>query len=589
MLLCREVAHSNLATVRDIEFPLFFFSSFLNYPYQERCDEHSKTTKMKTVSVSFRHLLVTLALFYSSICVYAANYTDLGTTTTYNLNAGDTLFVKSGTYKGYITNFPIGAVIMVDPGAVFQPGNINQPSGKITNYGTTLLSNYGSWPGAFFDNYGILSITGDLFHYDGAVQNWNNHLGANMYITGDFSLQTGNLINEGQISIGGKFNMYSSNSYVKNTGIFTINGTMGMTKGRFQNDHTLNTGELDVYGDIMINSGIIIPKGEMYIGPNTTYTNNCKVNTSMSFRNDGMTLNNGLILTGTSGTSTDEFINTGTFISTPGAAEKSVKFTNTGSITGSGFYYIAGDGYNYGPGKVGVAGFTSDTVIIYDASRNGTNIIDYQWATFYPNVIYRPFAAPNMSASYSGCKIPPPSSPLPVVWKYFYLQSVQNKPELEWSAEYEPNMKFTVERSYDQQSFKSIVSFVSNNTAVYKYIDTTDLQHPTIYYRILACSTDGTRKYSAIKVFKPSVQSSATLYPNPASNHIKFTFTSNQKQTFEVLIINAIGQQIISTSIKAEKGTNVYDFDINNFKPGTYYLNLSNGTNTIAKISFMKL
>ena len=543
---------------------------------------------MKNVPVSIKQILQVFFLIALSIYARAANYTDIGTTTTYNLNSGDTLFVKSGTYAGYITSFPVGAVVMVDPAAVFQPGNIYLPAGKITNYGTTLLSNYGSYPGAAFDNYGILSIAGDIILYDGAVQNLNNHLGANMFVSGDLRINSTNLINEGNISIGKVFHVNSTNAYVKNTGFIAVNETTMLSYGRFENLNSLTTGELDIFGDIMINSGIILPAGKMYVGSNASYTNNCKVNTGTSFENHGITFNNGLILTGKTGTSTDEFINSGTFIISAGASEASVNFTNYGTITGSGFYSILGESSNVG--NIGTFRPTSDSIIFYDDTRSGSAIIDNQWGTLFPNAIFRPFTAPDMSITYSGCSSFAGGKVLPVVWKYFYLKSVQNKPELQWSAEYEPNMKFTVQRSYDQTHFEQITSFLSNRSAVYNFTDTTaDYSHSNIYYRILAMSTDGSKKYSVIKVFKPSTQTTAiALFPNPATNTIKLSFTSNQKEQVNMIIVNASGQQLVSKTFSAEKGANQFDIDIQDFKPGVYALTLLKSNGAHSFLQFIK-
>lgn len=50
---------------------------------------------------------------------------DVGSNTTYSLTPTDVLFVDTGTYTGTIDDFPSGAVICVDTGAVFQPSALN--------------------------------------------------------------------------------------------------------------------------------------------------------------------------------------------------------------------------------------------------------------------------------------------------------------------------------------------------------------------------------------------------------------------------------------------------------------------------------
>src|SRR5712671_6259385 len=81
-------------------------------------------------------LFALISLLSSLFCSQssATTYIDNGSSATYSLNAGDSLYIASGTFTGTINGFPAGAEIAVASGAVFQPASMAFPNVHGTMY-----------------------------------------------------------------------------------------------------------------------------------------------------------------------------------------------------------------------------------------------------------------------------------------------------------------------------------------------------------------------------------------------------------------------------------------------------------------------
>jgi hypothetical protein len=137
-------------------------------------------------------LSVILSLCASLFCKFAnaITYVDNGTSTTYSLNSGDSLYIASGTYTGIINGFPSGAKITVSGSAIFQPSSMDFPDvhGTIYVYGTfQMTTQLRSNSGFTVNNYGVVSLTSTLL-MSGSDQIWTNNLGAVMDLVGDVSM-----------------------------------------------------------------------------------------------------------------------------------------------------------------------------------------------------------------------------------------------------------------------------------------------------------------------------------------------------------------------------------------------------------------
>ncbi len=71
--------------------------------------------------------------------------------------------------------------------------------------------------------------------------------------------------------------------------------------------------------------------------------------------------------------------------------------------------------------------------------------------------------------------------------------------------------------------------------------------------------------------------------PNPFSNKSDIYFNVTQPTTVELKFFNVLGNEVMSHSIMAKKGTNVYTLDADKFSPGVYMYTIANGSATVTK------
>jgi hypothetical protein len=507
------------------------------------------------------------------------------------------LTIANGTYTGSLNTFTPGAVVVVSSNATFKPSNINTPGGKIINYGiTTFTYSFGGQANFYIDNYYVLDFQRDLALYTGSSKSIVNNYGATMTVNGSLSLNANStILNKGTLTINNAFSLYAASSDFTNEGTTTISGDFNISNGDIVNENIINiNGTFNFWGGDLDNQGSINPEGDFVNSSGTTYTNSCKMVTKKGFVNYGTFQNNGVLWVGTTGTSADKFYNSGTFIANPGSKVKAVDMTNYGTIKGSGYLYFTGSTYSSGP--VGKLGTTADSIYVFDATRsNPDKIFDTQYGTVYNNTVFRSFAMPDTNETIAGCSAIYRTAslmPLPVKWNYFYVKTVQDQPTLFWSAQYEADMKFEIERSYDNSNFSVIKTSTSNSDAVYSYTDNTaDMKIATIYYRIKGTSITGEVKYTETRTVKNAQQSTVSfkLFPNPTTSNITVTYKSEKSGSVIVRIKNLGGQQLLFKNMAANTGMNNFQLDeVKNFVPGIYYIDIISGNQIIAAERFVK-
>ena len=64
------------------------------------------------------------------------------------------------------------------------------------------------------------------------------------------------------------------------------------------------------------------------------------------------------------------------------------------------------------------------------------------------------------------------------------------------------------------------------------------------------------------------------LYPNPASSSATFTFSSQTESSYEINIVNALGQVVYRSEGKSTQGGNTLDLNLENLKPGLHIVQL---------------
>ena len=301
---------------------------------------------------------------------------DVGTNTTYTLTSGQVLFIASGTYTGTVNNFPSGSVICVDTGAVFQPAALNgSVAGSLFVRGTANLSVGGFAGGFLLDNYGTVSFPGTL-NANGAVIVINRSA-ATMSAAG--ANWQGTLSNAGNLSIGGTLNVNSGT--IDNQGQMTVNGQVSL------NGAILNSGRLDILGNLGVNSA-----GDVDNACTITVIGNTTLD-APGISNSGQWLIGGnLLMNGSSALALNGVITANTLNNLDG------------DITGSGAIRIEDSSLQNGSSAV----TGTPQINVYDVTQaNPPALFDTQNGTV-ANAVRVAFAVPDPDVPPAGCSGAPP-------------------------------------------------------------------------------------------------------------------------------------------------------------------------------------
>jgi len=517
----------------------------------------------------------------------ATNYVNNGTFAAYNLSNGDTLRIAQGTFNGVIAQLPAGAVIIVAPNATFSPTTLNiwAPAGKIINNGKFQFSSLGLGANFMLDNYGTTTVQGDMSFYSGAAKKLTNYAGAVMTITGSLTLnENTTILNQGIINITRDLELYAGSATFTNVNVVNVGRNLN-TQGKMSNENIMNVqGDLNFWGGQLNNTGQLSPDGTFSISAGTTYVNQCKMITKGGINNYGTFYNYGLVWAGTTNTSDDFFTNSGTFINGTAGRLRTVNLTNYGNIRGGGYLYATGQTTLGSGATIGISGSTTDTIRFYDVTRsNASRMFDNQWGTIMPNVKFQSFMQPDTVMLFTTCSNQFRAGyALPVKWNYFHVKTVQELPLLTWSAEYEAGMQFEIERSYDNSNYQSIARLSANSAGSYSYTDAqANMSNEYISYRIKGISTNGSVKYSEVRLIRNNVATAAAIavnvFPNPTHDVAFVSYAAQKNEAVTVSIRSAHGQQLVSRSFTASQGANKFAIhEVKTLTPGMYYVQVVN-------------
>jgi hypothetical protein len=179
---------------------------------------------------------------------------------------------------------------------------------------------------------------------------------------------------------------------------------------------------------------------------------------------------------------------------------------------------------------------------------------------------------------------------LPVELSKFNVQKQSGGNKLVWETLSEANNShFELERSLDGLIFTTIKSIngkgSSKELSSYNYIDT-DINYPTIYYRLKQVDFNGASHYSTIQFVKNNLIKGLDLiiYPNPvAEKLIVKSYTSFNNASLKV--INATGKVLLE---KNDVRGHEIIVDISAHATGIYILEVNDAGNKIIR-KFLKL
>ena len=524
------------------------------------------------------YFILVIAIFFSRKS-FAAVYTDNGTSSNYNLVAGDSLAVLSGTYTGNIQKFLAGSKIYVAPGVNFTPGQFKNPAGAFINYGTA------SFTSAIPFNTGFLLKNYSSITFTGAVS-----------ITG-----TSTLINAkgGTIDFQAVFTL-SNGSVLQNDGVMIFEKNFNtIVPSIVTNNNTIKTFFNFNVDDLFLNNGLINSYDKLNVNSNAKFTNNCRVLAGGGLNNfSDNTVNNGLVwMTDVTGTA-DILQNSATWTNTSNGRIRTPKFNNDSTFTGGGHVYITGASKN--AGKMGINGDPVQ-IVVYDVTRtNPLTIFDNQIVTPENNVVYQSFSAPD-TTDFTGCAtsfITQNSKSLPIVMSYFGAFVENNsKVKFNWITEMELNNEYyTIERSQDNKSFSAIGMVLGSLTSTarkpYEYKD--DLKgvdvSKTIYYRVKQTDLDGHSTYSPVRSVKLNQkQSMVQVNPNPFVDNITVKYMSDVSGVMNIRVVNVNGQTVVAKKNNITKGFNsTAIYNLGSFPKGLYIVEVTINGEVSEKTKLMK-
>ena len=511
-----------------------------------------------------------------SCSVYSqTTYIDNGSSATYTLKAGDSLYIRQGTFTGKITDRNEGSKITVAVGATFKPSSVNAYHSKYIVYGSAILSSPQTAAGFGLENYGAVTVNGNA-QMNGGAQTWTNANNAVIHFKGSFALNASgsHFNNYGEIIIDKDLSVYASVSIINRKNVL------------IGEDFAIGNAQLQ-------NEGYWYTQKSITANSNATITNTCRLASGKITINSGTVYNSGLLWASNDQNASEFTNNSGTVINLGQGIIKAVKFTNYGTIKGNGFLYLTGK--TTGGGTIGVNGYTTDTLKVYTVNRSSTaRIFDDQWGIVYPNTTYFPFEAPDTTtASIYPCYAASAPIILPVVWNDFSVNLANQIPVLNWSAESDPGTSFEVQCSYNGKQFIPLIKMPRQENAIYQYYDreVSANQPAVVYYRIKIIEPGGVERYSDVKAirFSSRMINSIATSPNPFTSHLNITYSSSRKEKINIAIFNLQGQLQFVKAVTAISGNNnIVIAEASRFEKGFYIIKITGENGTIGSRKLLK-
>ena len=534
-------------------------------------------------------VLLTVCSFAFNNTSVATTYVNNGGSTNYNLTSADSLYVASGTYTGSITGFASGAKITISYTATFTPASMpNNANGTIYNYG--IFSYTSAWTvntDFTVNNYAGGVMTFGAITIKGKNQVWTNNVGGtinfsgNVIMNGALGDDNNVMINHEAINASGNFQM-NSGSFLTNYKDFNVSGDFKANGGILENQ-----GNFAVTGLIDLNSGA------------SSITNYCRMQASGGISiSNGNFINYSYLWTVNSDiTISSGLLQNVMIFGTTVPIVHGRNYTETGgSVIGPGRFYFYGT-TKISSGTIGVTGVTTDTIRMNDITRTSpTTIFDNQAAgTVRPNVIYDAWGIPDSTRIYLfGCSAEVALTiPLAINWTAFdVVVSAGNIPLLTWSAQFDKQTIFEIERSYDGRNFSKIDQVAAvERQSDYTYNDRSVSDHVIIaYYRIKAAELGGEMKYTQVKMVRFS--STAPIIktaPNPYKSNFIISYQAVAADNITVRILNVSGQQKIIKNLQVNKGSNNINIvEASTLPAGLYIVQVSNGPSIIFSNKIIK-
>ncbi len=90
-----------------------------------------------------------------------------------------------------------------------------------------------------------------------------------------------------------------------------------------------------------------------------------------------------------------------------------------------------------------------------------------------------------------------------------------------------------------------------------------------------------TIEFSYLGIEEYLFNSEVNIYPNPATDHVNISFISYDEFTFDLIITDMTGRQLIEEVHNAGIGNNEFRSDVNGLQQGIYLLSLRGETSAV--------
>ena len=209
--------------------------------------------------------------------------------------------------------------------------------------------------------------------------------------------------------------------------------------------------------------------------------------------------------------------------------------------------------------------------LMLTSSGSGTTPNGISWATMS--------GVTNFSGGTGGI-ILVPSSLLPVEWLYFTGNTVDRINKLQWATASEENTReFEVQRSKDGLNFEVIgtVQAAGNSNIQNNYLfDDVNPYSGLNYYRLRLINNDNSAEFSETIVLEINEKDlNASIYPNPATDEITYSFNSQNSEDVRIVLIDALGRVLRERTIRSNVGFNNLKTDLSDLVPSAYNLRIT--------------
>jgi len=405
-----------------------------------------------------------------------------------------------------------------------------------------------------------------------------------------------NTVNDGTMNISGTGNI--QNSTLTNNGTITlINFTLNLNNATLINNDSFSVAYTsDAFiatttgtGSFVNSSGAVLYKasasGIAWINATVAFSNAGIVKGIGQYNLLNVAANTGSIAPGNSpGAMT---VNPG-FI-TGKSPVLNLEIGSTGGVAGTNYDQLSFSTVNSTNTNV-----TGATLNVTDAGGDAVGTV-YTLLTSPSGTITGPFASVSLSPSignltFSGNSVTvAKTSPLPLVWGKFLINTDRQQAVLVWSTLQESNVShFIVGRSVDGVSFTPIgeVPAKGNSALVtsYTYTDRSPAPDATNFYRLQEVDLDGKSSYSIIRniVFSAGKPGLVQLAPNPVRDVMQITVLASDIQ---IRIVDAVGRHKLSLSLP----TGSSQLSLGDLPAGTYLVAVYQKQQLIDRLRFVKL